>query len=83
MDSSNKKSNVHSHNLRGIKMIDGEFYVPLFQIVKFCKRFALYKAKDLAVVIEQALNELKTNKVKQKDIPILSTKKSFLGRMFD
>jgi len=83
MDSSNKKPIVHSHHLSGVKVIDGEFYVPILQVIRFCKRFALYKAKDLAMVIERALIELKTNKVKQKDIPVIDTKKSFLGRLFD
>lgn len=83
MDSSNKKPKVQQHNLKGIKMIDGELHVPISEVIKLCKRFSLYRVKDLADVIERAWIELKINKVKQKDIPVIDTKKSFLGRLFD
>ena len=83
MDLSNNSSRKHRHDLVGVKSIDGVFYVSLSEIVRFCKRFALYRGKELASVIERSLNELEINKAKQMDIPIIDTKKSFLGRLFD
>ncbi len=71
MGSSNKKPTVQNHSLSGVKIVDGDFYVPVFQIIKLCKRFGLHQAKDLAIVIERALNDIKTNEDKKKAIPIM------------
>jgi len=86
MDSFDKQPIKHQHNLLGAKKIDGKYHVPVDEVVRYLKRFALYRGKDLAVVIERSLHELETNPVKQKGIPDINTKddkKSFIQRLFD
>jgi hypothetical protein len=83
MDESNNRPTKHQHNLLGAKKIDGKYHVPIEEVVRFLKRFALYRGKELATVMEKSMHDLTVNPVKQKGIPEIDTKKSFLKRLFD
>jgi len=66
-------SNTHNHAIRGVILKDNEVYVPLQEVVKFCKRFPTVPSAQLSEVIEHAIKEFLTDSELVSKVPKFTT----------
>ena len=74
-----------TYPLRGVKYVDGELHIPIFEIVNFCRYFPKLTTEQFRSLLERSVEELKGNESKSQVVPKLSVKgqkKSFVEKWF-
>jgi hypothetical protein len=71
--------------LRGVKDIDGELHIPIFEIINFCRYFPKLTTEQLSSLLDKSMEELKANESILREVPKLQTtgqKRSFIEKWF-
>jgi hypothetical protein len=66
-------SNTHNHAIHGVILKDAEVYVPLKEVVKFCKRFPTVPSAQLSEVIENSIKVLMSDPERVATMPTFTT----------
>lgn len=69
-------NNTHNHAIRGVILKDNEVYVPLKEVVKFCKRFPTVPSAKLSEVIENSIKALLDDPEQVHAVPKFTTDES-------
>ncbi len=69
-------TNTHNHAIHGVIFKDNEVYVPLQEVVKFCKRFPTVPSIQLSEVIENSIKALLADSEKANQVPKFTTDKA-------